>query len=83
MTGLAVTDADLAAVIRRTHLRGWRMERRQGFGADDYAMPADVHLPRPEVQLPHFNTAEFFAALRERVMARFDEMARDELRADA
>jgi aldehyde:ferredoxin oxidoreductase len=75
ITGLAVAEADLERVVRRTYLRGWRIERRQGYGADDYSMPSDVHRERKEIGLPHFITPEFFAALRDRVVAEFDKMA--------
>lgn len=78
VTGLAVTVADLQRVVRRTHLRGWRIERRQGYVATDYAMPDDVHLPHPATDLPYFNTKEFFGALRDRVVAAFDQMAAEE-----
>lgn len=83
VTGLAITEEDLRRVVRRTYLRGWRIERRQGYDASDYAMPADVHRPHPAIELPHFNTPEFFAALRDRVVATFDRMAEEELGGDA
>jgi aldehyde:ferredoxin oxidoreductase len=74
-TGLEVTADELQAVALRTHLRGWRIERGRGMRREDYVMPDEAHRELPRVQLPHFNTPEFFAALRDRVVARFDELA--------
>ena len=71
--GLEVTADDLRAVVRRTYLRGYASERRVGFGADDYTLPAAAHDVEPHIQLPYFVTREFFTALKERVMAVFDE----------
>jgi aldehyde:ferredoxin oxidoreductase len=76
--GLAVTPEDLQRAIRRTYLRGYRLEKEQGFLAEDYSMPEEVHGEFPRIQLPHFNTKEFFAALRTRVLARFDAMLAEE-----
>ena len=73
VTGLAVTGDELREVVRRTYLRGYAGERQQGFTADDYVMPAEAHDHYPHIQLPYFNTREFFTALQERVLATFDE----------
>nr|MCU0280696.1 aldehyde ferredoxin oxidoreductase C-terminal domain-containing protein [Acidimicrobiia bacterium] len=70
--GLEVTADDLRAVVGRTYLRGYAAERRFGFTPDDYTLPAAAHEEMPEVRLPYFITEEFFAALRERVLATFD-----------
>jgi aldehyde:ferredoxin oxidoreductase len=70
--GLDVKPEDLAAAVRRTYLRGYRIEKEQGFVADDYGMPEEAHAECPEIQLPHFNTKAFFGELRMRVLARFD-----------
>ena len=78
VTGLKVTKDDLARAVRRTHLRGYLNERRRGFTEEDYSMPAEVHREYPQIELPHFNTAEFYAQLRDRVLARFDELAHEE-----
>ena|SRR5687768_11433770 len=78
ITGLAVTPDDLTRVVRRTYLRGYRIERRQGFTPADYVMPADVHQPNPAIELPYFNTPMFFETLKGRVLARFDEMLVEE-----
>ena len=64
--------------MRRSFLRGYRIERRQGYTPDDYVMPAEVHWEHPNIQLPYFNTPEFFAQLRDRVLTAFDKMAADE-----
>jgi len=71
--GLDVTAADLRAVVERTYLRGYASERRCGFAPADYTLPGDAHEDLPAVRLPYFVTEEFFAALRERVLATFDE----------
>ena len=74
LTGLEITPEQLAEVVMRTHLRGYRLEKEQGFTDADYDMPADVHKHHEAIDLPHFNTPEFFAELKSRVTARFDEM---------
>ncbi|MCK6479667.1 MAG: aldehyde:ferredoxin oxidoreductase [Planctomycetes bacterium] len=77
-TGLPVDAEALRRAVMRTHLRGYALERAHGFGPEDYDMPAEVHRERPELGLPHFNTAAFFAALKERVLRRFDAMVEEE-----
>jgi aldehyde:ferredoxin oxidoreductase len=72
ITGIEVTDVDLRDAVRRAYLRGFRMERAQGFTDDDYAMPAEVHDECAAIDLPHFNTRQFFAELQRRVLAAFD-----------
>jgi aldehyde:ferredoxin oxidoreductase len=74
-TGLDATLEDLHDAVRRTYLRGYAAERAQGFTPDDYAMPADAYRPMQHDKLPYFNTPEFFAELKERVMATLDERA--------
>ncbi len=74
VAGLDVTPEDIQAAVRRTYLRGYRLEKAQGFTADDYTMPEEVHGAFQEIQLPHLNTKEFFGELRTRVLARFDEL---------
>ncbi len=78
ISGLDLTADDLKRVVMRTYLRGWRMERTNGFRREDYVMPAEVHREYPQIELPHFNTEEFFGALRDRVVAKFDAMAEAE-----
>jgi aldehyde:ferredoxin oxidoreductase len=70
--GLEVTAGDLRAVVERTYLRGYASERRGGFTPDDYTLPAAAHEESPHILLPHFLTPEFFATLKERVLATFD-----------
>jgi len=74
LTGLEVTGKQLSEAVRRTYLRGYRIERKQGFGPEDYDLPAEVHREYPEIDLPHFLTEEFFAELKATVLARFDTM---------
>lgn len=71
---LEIAESDIHDIVRRTQLRGYKMERAQGFDVDDYVLPDEVHDEHPHIQLPYFNTREFFTELRDRVMKRFDEM---------
>ena len=71
--GLSVTADDLNQAVWRTYLRGYGGERRQGFVAADYVVPDESHDYSPHIQLPYFNTREFFTALQERVLATFDQ----------
>ena len=74
VAGVEVESGDLRDVVTRTYLRGYRIEKRQGFLAKDYDMPAEVHDEYSQIELPHFNTKEFFGQMKEQVLARFDEM---------
>lgn len=74
-TGLDATLDDLYGAVLRTYLRGYAAERAQGFGEDDYVMPAEAHQPMQHDELPYFNTPEFFAELKERVLTTLDERA--------
>ena len=78
LTGLGITAEDLQRTIRRVFLRGYRLEQRQGFTDADYVMPAEVHDEYKEIQLPYFNTPEFFGELKEKVQKRFKEMQVEE-----
>ncbi|MBW3539155.1 MAG: aldehyde:ferredoxin oxidoreductase [Planctomycetes bacterium] len=78
LTGLECSVDVLKRTIRRTFLRGYRLERRQGFTDEDYVMPSEAHKEYPKIQLPYFNTPEFFAELKERVTARLEEMLAEE-----
>jgi len=78
ISGLGLSEDDLRKVVYRTYLRGYRIERRQGFADSDYTMPEEVHWEYPQIDLPYFNTPEFFAQLQPRVLARFDELAQAE-----
>jgi aldehyde:ferredoxin oxidoreductase len=73
--GLDVTGDDLTRVAMRTQLRGYANERRQGFGADDYRLPAEAHGPIGSSNIEVFNTPEFFSELRERVTEKLDRKA--------
>jgi aldehyde:ferredoxin oxidoreductase len=74
-TGLKITGDDLTKMTMRTYLRGWVNERNQGYDASDYVMPEWVHWQYPNIQLPYFNTPEFFSELKGKVIAKFNEMA--------
>ncbi|MBU1493984.1 MAG: aldehyde:ferredoxin oxidoreductase [Actinobacteria bacterium] len=73
--GLDIDADGLLDVTRRTFLRGYLAERAQGFEPADYSLPAEAHQPAAGMTMPHFSTPEFFAALRDRVNAAFDERA--------
>ena len=78
ITGVTVTENDLETMIRRTFLRGYQLEKVQGFTDEDYNMPDEVHDEYPQIELPYFNTKEFFTELRGKVQARFNEMLVEE-----
>jgi len=79
LAGIETTPGELRQVVLRTYLRGYRIEKRQGFTQADYDMPAEVHRPCPSIDLPDFNTEEFFAELKRRVLERFDALLKTEL----
>jgi aldehyde:ferredoxin oxidoreductase len=78
LTGLNITADDLDRLIRRTFLRGYKLERKQGFTEADYNMPLEVHNEYPKIDLEHFNTKEFFDQVRTQVCQRFDAMLVEE-----
>ena len=68
-------DADgIRKATMRTFLRGYRLEKKQGFGSQDYAMPTESLKPQDQLTLPHFNTPEFFSELKDKVLGTFDDM---------
>ena len=73
--GLEVTAEDLEEAVARTFVRGYANERRNGFGVDDYVLPAEAHEPLESSTLPYFNTVEFFDGLQTRVMQTLDDRA--------
>jgi len=75
LNGLAVDPKELDEVVLRTYLRGYRAERDQGFTDTDYDMPAECHELPDAVDMPHFNTKEFFDGLKTKVLDRFDQLA--------
>ncbi len=79
LTGLEVDARTLDEAVLRTFLRGYRLERRQGFQAEDYRMPQRSHERCEAIELPYFNTPEFFAELQSRVLQRFDELVEQHL----
>ncbi len=74
LTGLAIDADDIEQLVLRTFLRGYRLEKRQGFEAEDYSLPDVVHDEYPQIELPYFNDREFFKQLRGEVMEKFDSM---------
>ena len=77
VTGLAVDAQILNETVLRTFLRGYRLERLQGFTKEDYRLPRRAHQDHPAIDLPYFNTPEFCARLLDRVLDRFDALLRD------
>ncbi|MBM82029.1 MAG: aldehyde:ferredoxin oxidoreductase [Planctomycetaceae bacterium] len=78
LSGLEVTVEDIERTIRRSFLRGYRLELRQGFTDDDYVMPSEAHDEYKQIELPYLNTPEFFGELKGKVIARFGEMLHEE-----
>jgi aldehyde:ferredoxin oxidoreductase len=76
-TGLTLTADEIVAAVRRAYLRGLALEQRQGFGDDEYTLPAQIFArPNTNVTLPNFITPQFLAELREKVWGVFKpEMA--------
>ncbi len=79
LTGIEVTPEALDEVVLRTFLRGYRLEKRQGFSEDDYALPAQAHDRHDAIDLPYFNNVSFFAQLRRQVLDRFDALLEEHL----
>ena len=77
LTGLAIDADTLRSLILRTFLRGYRLEKLQGMTADDYCLPRESHREYPEIDLPYFNTEEFFAELQGKVIATFDQLLQE------
>ena len=77
LTGLAIDADTLRSLILRTFLRGYRLEKLQGMTADDYRLPRESHREYPEIDLPYFNTEEFFAELQGKVIATFDQLLQE------
>ena len=73
-TSVHLSEQDIKDAALRTFLRGYRLEKLQGFTRADYQMPADVHEKSDAIELPYLNTPEFFAELREKVLDRFDAL---------
>ena len=73
--GIAVTGEELAGAVMKTFLRGYANERRTGFVIEDYRLPEEAHGPIGRSGIEVFNTPEFFAELRERVIEKLDNQA--------
>ncbi|NQV25379.1 MAG: aldehyde:ferredoxin oxidoreductase [Rhodopirellula sp.] len=78
LTGLEINAEDIQKTIRRVFLRGYRLELRQGFTDADYTMPEEAHDEYPQIQLPHFNSREFFGELKQKVQTRLGELLVEE-----
>ncbi|MDJ0923950.1 MAG: aldehyde ferredoxin oxidoreductase C-terminal domain-containing protein [Acidimicrobiia bacterium] len=74
-TGLDIDGEQLRRAVANTFLRGYACERRVGFDAADYRLPAVAHEPMGASDLAHFNTPDFFGQVQRRVLAILDERA--------
>ncbi len=74
LTELDIDAATLSATVMRTFLRGYKIERDQGFSDDDYSLPKESHVDHEQIGLPYFNTEEFFGEVQKAVIGRFDAM---------
>lgn len=71
--GLKVTKEELQAAVKRAFLRGLALEMRQGYGKEEYCLPAEVTAnPNHNITLPDLTTPEFLAELEKRVWEIFD-----------
>ena len=72
-TGLDISQEELESAVRNAYLLGLALERKQGFGEEDYTLPAQVfNSPNANVQIPNFVTREFFDQLKTRVWEVFN-----------
>lgn len=78
ITGMKINGETLTKIVMRTYLRGYRMERSQGFTDDDYSMPSLSHDQFEQIELPYFNTPEFFNELKGKVLSTFDQRVQAE-----
>ncbi|MBI4550855.1 MAG: aldehyde:ferredoxin oxidoreductase [Candidatus Latescibacteria bacterium] len=78
VTGVPMTEPELRRVVLRTFLRGYALERKQGFAVEDYVLPEQTYDPNPNIKLPAFITRSFFEELRSRVLRRFDAMVAEQ-----
>ncbi|MFT7617671.1 MAG: aldehyde:ferredoxin oxidoreductase [Planctomycetota bacterium] len=78
MSDLAITEEQLRHVVMRTFLRGYKLEKKQGFVRDDYCMPGESLVKQAHMDLEHFNTPEFFTELQGKVSETLDRMLVDE-----
>ena len=71
--GLEVTAEALRLAVRRAFLRGMALELRQGYGKDEFTLPAEVFDdPNPNIKLPNISSREFFDELSRRVWEVFE-----------
>ena len=71
--GLKVTREELQAAVKRAFLRGLVLEQRQGYGKQEYCLPAEVTAqPNRNITLPDLTTPEFLAELETGVWEIFD-----------
>ncbi len=70
---ITVTEEELKASVKRAFLRGLSLEFRQGYGKDEFCLPAEVtKSPNPNITMPRLTTPEFLAELDEKVWSVFE-----------
>lgn len=69
----AITTDEIRAAVRRAFLRGMALEFRQGYGKDEFRIPAEVYKnPNPNIKLPDITNPEFLKKLEARVWEIFE-----------
>ncbi|MBI3092363.1 MAG: aldehyde:ferredoxin oxidoreductase [Candidatus Tectomicrobia bacterium] len=72
VTGVPISVEEMRAAVYRTYLRGFALERRQGYTWEEYTIPARSFTPNEHLKLPHFVTPEFLEELKRRVIGKLD-----------
>ena len=74
---ISISEAELKRSVLKTFIRGYALERKQGFRVDDYVLPDQTYEGNPNIKLTHFITPEFYSQLRDRVLNRFDSLVEE------
>jgi aldehyde:ferredoxin oxidoreductase len=75
--GLDLAKDDVKWSVLKTFIRGYALEKKQGFDESDYVLPERTYEQNPNVKLPYFITPEFFGELKKRVLRRFDTLVEE------
>jgi aldehyde:ferredoxin oxidoreductase len=69
---LDVTEEDLRNAVRRAFILGLVLEKQQGYGDAEYALPAEVAgSPNPTIKVPDISNPDYIEQLSRRVWAVF------------
>lgn len=71
-----ITADDLRAVAKLVHFVVRKMDESRGFGPEDDVLPANCHKDLGFI-IPHFNTEEFFAKVKDGVHRQYAIMDKD------